>query len=58
MNKTKYVARDEYLQFLIQSMNKPIIKVVSGIRRSGKSTLFYLFREYLKQNGVLPEQMG
>ncbi|AJA56192.1 MULTISPECIES: ATP-binding protein [Lactococcus] len=57
MNKTKYVARDEYLQFLIQSMNKPIIKVVSGIRRSGKSTLCYLFREYLKQNGVLPEQM-
>ncbi|CDG03590.1 Putative ATPase [Lactococcus lactis subsp. lactis A12] len=57
MNEIKYVARDEYLQFLIQSMNKPIIKVVSGIRRSGKSTLFYLFREYLKQNGVLPEQM-
>lgn len=57
MSKLKYVSRDEYLNFLIRSVNKPIIKVVSGIRRAGKSTLFYLFRDYLAKQGVAPEQM-
>jgi predicted AAA+ superfamily ATPase len=57
MSKNKYVARDEYLNFLKRSMNKPIIKVVSGIRRAGKSTLFYLFREFLIKQGITAEQM-
>lgn len=57
MTNNKYVSRDDYLQFLTRSMNKPIIKVVSGIRRSGKSTLFYLFREVLKNQGIAAEQM-
>lgn len=56
MNR-KYIERTEYLDFLIRSMNKPIIKVVSGIRRAGKSTLFMLFRDYLSQNGVTNEQI-
>lgn len=34
------IDREEYLDFLIKSKNKQIIKVVSGVRRCGKSTLF------------------
>ncbi|MGO3618754.1 MAG: ATP-binding protein, partial [Lactobacillus helveticus] len=33
------------------------MKVVSGVRRSGKSTLFLLFREYLRKNGVSNDQI-
>ena len=34
------IDRKEYLDFLIKSKDKQIIKVVSGVRRCGKSTLF------------------
>ena len=44
----KYVNRPEYLDFLKRWQNRQIIKVVSGVSRAGKSTLFYLFRNYLK----------
>ena len=57
MQTPKYIIRQEYLDFLIRSMNKPIIKVVSGVRRSGKSTLFLLFRNYLLNNSVSPKQI-
>ena len=53
----KYVARDEYLDFLKRHQDKKVIKVVSGVRRSGKSTLFLLFREYLRKNGVSNDQI-
>lgn len=53
----KYVARPKYLDFLKRWQNKKIIKVVSGVRRAGKSTLFYLFRKYLKQNGISDQQI-
>lgn len=48
------IARDKYLRDLINRMNNGIIKVVTGIRRSGKSyLLFKLFYEYLLSQGVL-----
>lgn len=53
----KYVARDEYLNFLKRNRDKHIIKVVSGVRRSGKSTLFLLFRDYLNKTGVKDNQI-
>lgn len=46
------ISRKEYLDFLLKSKDKQIIKVISGIRRCGKSTLFELYREYLLNNGV------
>ena len=53
----KYVNRPEYLDFLKRWQNRQIIKVVSGVSRAGKSTLFYLFRNYLKEHeGVKEEQ--
>ena len=47
------IARDKYLNELINRMNNNMIKVVTGIRRSGKSyLLFTLFNDYLKSQGV------
>lgn len=53
----KNIERKEYLDFLIRSKDKQIIKVISGVRRCGKSTLFELYRDYLLKNEVLPEQI-
>lgn len=49
--------RDLYLNQLIQFKDTPLIKVVTGIRRCGKSTLLSLFEEYLHQHGVQQEQI-
>lgn len=47
------IKRDKYLNDLINRMHNSLIKVVTGIRRSGKSfLLFHLFRNYLLENGV------
>jgi len=51
------INRPEYLDFLVRSKDRQIIKVVSGLRRSGKSTLFEIYRNWLLKNGVMPEQM-
>ena len=52
------IARDDYLQKLIDRMNNGMIKVVTGIRRCGKSTLlFEIFYSYLLQNGVDQEHI-
>ena len=52
-----FIKRSEYLDWLIRQKDKQIIKVVSGVRRCGKSTLFAIFQEYLLTNGVSPEQI-
>lgn len=44
--------RDLYLNQLINFKDKPLIKVVTGIRRCGKSTLLALYKEYLLNSGV------
>lgn len=51
------VERKEYLDFLIKLKDKNIIKVITGIRRCGKSTLLSLFKEYLLKNKVAKEQI-
>jgi len=51
------IPRKEYLSRLRSLKNKDLIKVVSGIRRSGKSTLFQLFISELKAEGIKDEQI-
>ena len=52
------IPRDNYLQKLIHRMNNGMIKVVTGIRRCGKSyLLFDIFYNYLVQNGVDKEHI-
>ena len=47
------VSRDRYLDRLIARKNNGLIKIVTGVRRCGKSyLLFNLFREHLEQSGV------
>jgi predicted AAA+ superfamily ATPase len=45
-------SRDIYLTQLIHFRDKPLIKVITGIRRCGKSTLLSLFAEHLLQSGI------
>lgn len=51
------INRQEYMDFLIRNKNRRIIKVVSGIRRCGKSTLFDIYRDYLLKTGVEENQI-
>ena len=51
------IQRPEYLRFLQEWREKQVIKVVTGIRRCGKSTLFDLYRDFLKQDGVSDAQI-
>ena len=47
------IKRDNYLKKLIDRMHNGMIKVITGIRRSGKSYLvFRIFRNYLMETGV------
>ena len=51
------INRTEYLEQLKRFKDKDLIKVVTGIRRCGKSTLFELFINYLQESGVEEEQI-
>ncbi len=56
MRKTN-VRRDTYLKFLHTWQNRDVIKVLSGVRRSGKSTLLAMFQQDLKTQGVQDENI-
>lgn len=51
------IQRKHYLEDLISLRDKQVIKVVTGIRRCGKSTLFELYQDYLISSGVEPKQI-
>ena len=51
------IYRTEYMNLLKEWQNKNIIKVVTGIRRCGKSTLLEMFRNHLAENGVNTNQI-
>lgn len=51
------VERKEYLKSLIQWKDEQVIKVVTGIRRCGKSTLLAQYQSWLQKNGVSAEQI-
>lgn len=51
------IERKEYFQQLLGYKDKKIIKVITGIRRCGKSTLLKIFQDYLLDSGVEREQI-
>ncbi len=51
------IQRQEYIDKLIEFKDKDFIKIITGIRRCGKSTLFDLYIDYLKNNGIEEKQI-
>lgn len=51
------VKRSRYLEKLLKVKDRQVIKVVSGVRRCGKSTLLLQFRDYLKECGTEDRQI-
>lgn len=51
------VERNEYLDVLKRFKDKELIKVITGLRRCGKSTLLELYKEYLLKNDVSEDQI-
>lgn len=52
-----HIERTEYLEWLKTWKEQQIIKVVSGVRRCGKSTLFEIYKNWLFENGVEERQV-
>ena len=51
------IQRQEYLNKLIELKDKDVIKIITGIRRCGKSTILELFIDYLKNIGIAENQI-
>ena len=51
------IDRPAYMDWLERWRGKDVIKVVTGLRRCGKSTVLKLFRERLLKQGVSPERI-
>ena len=51
------IQREQYLEFLRRHKDQDVIKVVSGVRRCGKSTLFELFKQELLASGIKAKQI-
>ena len=55
---SKIISRDDYLNKLIAFKDKQLIKVITGIRRCGKSTIMEIYQDYLqKEMKVTNEQI-
>lgn len=58
ISKMKRIERKKYLNELISLQNNGMIKVITGMRRCGKSyLLFELFTSYLENNNIIPEHI-
>lgn len=53
----QWINREQYLNKLIAFKDKKMIKVITGVRRCGKSTLMEIYQDYLRQHGVEDKQM-
>ena len=51
------IIRQQYLDQLTLSKDQNVIKVVTGVRRSGKSTLLGLFQDTLREQGIADSQI-
>jgi predicted AAA+ superfamily ATPase len=51
------IRREKYLKEIAPFIDKPFIKVISGMRRSGKSCILQLIQEALKEKGIAQNQI-
>jgi len=51
------IPRNSYLNILKELRDKNLIKVLTGVRRCGKSTVMQMFRDFLLTNGVTSPQI-
>ena len=51
------IKRQKYLEQLIKFKDTDLIKIITGIRRCGKSTMFDIYIDYLKQQGIQDNQI-
>jgi len=51
------IVRPLYYEKIKQFVGKPLIKVITGVRRCGKSTMMLLIQQYLKEQGVKDKQI-
>ena len=51
------IDRPNYINELIKFKDKDLIKIITGIRRCGKSTLMDLYKQYLLKNGINKKQI-
>ena len=57
MGDENMIIREKYLNKMIVAKDTEFIKVITGVRRSGKSTLMVMFKDYLLNNGVKEENI-
>ena len=51
------INRPQYMEELLKFLDVPLIKIINGVRRSGKSTLLALLAEELKKRGIQEERI-
>ena len=51
------IIRERELSWLKEWKNRDVIKVITGVRRSGKSTIMYQYKNWLQENGVSEKQI-
>lgn len=51
------IERPQYIKELMMFKDADLIKILTGVRRSGKSTVYELYAEELKKQGIKPEQI-
>lgn len=51
------INRQEYLKQLVKFKDTDLIKIITGIRRCGKSTILEMYINYLKEQGIKDEQI-
>ena len=48
----RVIVRPDYIQAVSPFIDQPIVKILAGIRRSGKSTIFEMLAEELRSRGI------
>lgn len=51
------IERPQYIKELMMFKDADLIKIITGVRRCGKSTVYELYAEELKKQGIKPEQI-